>query len=174
MWSARLRELVFEHGLTNVVALSLVAIALSFVAVPSPLRFSWYGQVVVILSPAAAAAALVMIRSVLDRPGAPLPENGRAAKPVMLSLLMLAVFSFLIHLLAYVEFIAPGDIRRFRDEDPYRFALLFVAILVFLCDASFSRIQNSRFWDGAFLNILVVSVILSRSSCTSWFWYGLR
>lgn len=35
MWSARLRELVFEHGLTNVVALSLVAIALSFVAVPS-------------------------------------------------------------------------------------------------------------------------------------------
>ena len=159
MWSARLRELVFEHGLTNVVALSLVAIALSFVAVPSPLRFSWYGQVVVILSPAAAAAALVMTRSVLDRPGAPLPENGRAAKPVMLSLLMLAVFSFLIHLLAYVEFIAPGYIP-VSDEDPYCFALLFVAILVFLAMLLFSN-QNSRFWDGAFLNILVVSVILS-------------
>ena len=159
MWSARLRELVFEHGLTNVVALSLVAIALSFVAVPSPLRFSWYGQVVVILSPAAAAAALVLTRSVLDRPGAPLPENGRAAKPVMLSLLMLAVFSFLIHLLAYVEFIAPGYIP-VSDEDPYCFALLFVAILVFLAMLLFSN-QNSRFWDGAFLNILVVSVILS-------------
>lgn len=100
-----------------------------------------------------------MIRSVLDRPGAPLPENGRAAKPVMLSLLMLAVFSFLIHLLAYVEFIAPGYIP-VSDEDPYCFALLFVAILVFLAMLLFSN-QNSRFWDGAFLNILVVSVILS-------------
>ena len=46
------------------------------------------------------------------------------------------------------------------DEDPYCFALLFVAILVFLAMLLFSN-QNSRFWDGAFLNILVVSVILS-------------
>lgn len=159
LWSVRLRDLVFEYGLFNVLAVSLVAIAVSFLIVPSTARSSAYGQVVVILSPLISGVSLAMIKSVFDRPGSPPIESGHAAKPVRLCLFMLAAFSFLVHLMAYVEFIAPGYVP-ISDENPYCFALLFVAILVLLAILACSD-SSARFWDGMFINILVASVILS-------------
>lgn len=159
LWSMRLHDLVFEYGLFNVLAVSLIAIALSFLVVPSSLRSSAYGQILVVCSPIASGAALALIKSVFDRPDALAIESGCAAKPVRLSLFMLAAFSFLVHLLAYVEFIAPGYVP-ISDENPYCFALLFVAIVVLLAILVYSD-SSARFWDGVFIDILVASVILS-------------
>ncbi|WP_417144501.1 helix-turn-helix domain-containing protein [Raoultibacter massiliensis] len=159
LWSMRLHDLVFEYGLFNVLAVALIAIALSFLIVPSSLRSSAYGQIVVVLSPAFSGISLAMIKSVFDRPSTPPVESGHAAKPVRLSLLMLASFSFLVHLMAYVEFIAPGYIP-VSDENPYCFALLFVAIVALLAILAYSD-SSARFWDGVFINILVASVIFS-------------
>lgn len=159
LWSMRLRDLVFEYGLFNVLAVSLIAIALSFLIVPSSARASAYGQIAVVLSLAVSGASLALIHSVFDRPGTPAIESGKAEKPVRLSLFMLAAFSFLVHLMAYIEFIAPGYVP-VSDENPYCFALLFVAVLVLLAILAYSD-SSARFWDGMFITILVASVILS-------------
>lgn len=159
LWARQLQDLVFEYGLFNVAAISLIAIALSFLIVPSSLRSSPYGQTIVVLSPLLSSISLAAIKSVFDHPGSPLPTTDHASKPVLLSLLMLAAFSFLIHLLAYVEFIAPGYVP-VSDENPYCFVLLFVAILALLAVLAYSG-SAERFWDGVFVNILVATVILA-------------
>ena len=159
LWSIRLRDLVFEYGLFSVLAVSLIAIAASFLVVPSTARFSLYGQIVVIFSPMLSCCSFAMTKNVFDQPAAYMEEIDDQAKPIRLCLIMLASFSFLVHLMAYVAFIAPGYVP-VSDENPYSFTALFVVVLALLVVLAHSD-SSARFWDNVFVNMLVASVIFS-------------
>ncbi|MBR2835268.1 MAG: hypothetical protein IKE43_06135 [Coriobacteriales bacterium] len=175
LWAVRLRDMVFDHGLPSVLIACLVGIALSFLLVPSSLRMSAYGQVVVQMSGFLSSIFLILLGNSTykehneafgnDAEASStsreiVPESaGFHINPLALSVAMLTMLSFLIHLLGYSEYIGPGYVA-IQAEDAYCFAALFAVIFILII-AALRMDSLSYAGDRLLLYLFTASVLFT-------------
>ena len=171
LWAERTMDLVFEHGLRPVLASILLGIALSFLLVPRFLRDTAYGIAVVGLTPGVLGGTLVAVgagataqvgRRQTDEGD---DDGGGSAQPlarryVVMSLGSLAVFSLLVYLISYFDFVVPAGFRVVVDENPYYYLAIF--ILIGILAATLAVVGNERELTArVFLLILFGLMMLS-------------